>query len=235
MADVALVAEETAPQVFDQMRHGPAVVHIARRQVAREQLAAVVDDEVELKAVKPAHTALPPPGGVEEDFVLRDAQVVADGQSRRVHERDARTRAEAGVEVAPERGERVALQLDEALVADEARERPGPLLHHLLGVEGFEVAVARQMKEHEDGHHLGERERAGVATAESAAGQQPPPPGGFKEQTEVVYVAEQGYNIHQENSLRGKSVVLVDDILPRFGVLFPYLELTLNLSRTDIK
>jgi len=61
----------------------------------------------------------------------------------------------------------------------------------VLRVEGFEVAVARQVKEHEDSHHLGERERAGLAAAALAARQQSPPPGGFKELTEVVYVTEQ--------------------------------------------
>jgi len=106
------------------MRHGPAVVHVARRQVAAHQLAAVVDNEVELEAVEPAHAALPPPRRVPEDFMLRDAQVVADGQSRSVHEGYSCAAAEAGAQVAPERGERVALQLDEPAVADEAGEVP---------------------------------------------------------------------------------------------------------------
>jgi hypothetical protein len=63
--------------------------------------------------------------------------------------------------------------------------------------------------------------------AARAARQESPPPRGFKEQAEVVYVTEQGYNIHRENSLRAHDVVLADDILSLFGVLFPYVELTL--------
>ena len=103
LADVALIAEELAPQVFDHSRHGAAVVHVAGRQVAAEHLTALADDEVELKAVEPAHRGLPPPRRVPKDFVPRDAQVVADRESRGVHERDARTVPEARVEVAPER------------------------------------------------------------------------------------------------------------------------------------
>ena len=90
---------------------------------------------MELEAVEPAHAALPAPGRVPKDFVPWDAQVVADRQRRGVHESDPGTRAEAGVQVAPERDERLALQLDEPSVAHQPGEVPGEVLRDVPRVE----------------------------------------------------------------------------------------------------
>jgi len=103
----------------------------------------------------------------------------------------ARTRAEAGVQVAPERGERVALQLDEALVADEARERPGQVLHHVLGVEGFEGAIVTLMEQDQDSHYLRERELSGTVTSLGAAHQTLFVPFGFKGSAKVIDMAKE--------------------------------------------
>ena len=170
-ADIALVTEEPAPQLSDQVRHGPPVIDVARRQVAAQKFAAVVDDQVEFEAVEPAHARLPALGRAAEDFMLRDAQVVADGQRGGVHEGDARAVAFARVQVAPKRDHGLALQLDEPAVADQSRERPGQALRDVARVEGLEVAVAGGVEQHEDGHHLGERERAGLVAAARAARQ----------------------------------------------------------------
>jgi len=65
------------------------------------------------------------------------------------------------------------------------------VLRDVARVEGLEIAVAGGVEEHEDGHHLGERERRGLVALRGAARQQSPPPGGFKDRAEVVYVTEQ--------------------------------------------
>jgi len=59
--NVALVPKELAKGPFDalkQRRDGLAVVDVAAREAEGEQLAALVDDEVELEAVEPAERGL---------------------------------------------------------------------------------------------------------------------------------------------------------------------------------
>jgi hypothetical protein len=41
-----------------------------------------------------------------------------------------------------------------AVVADEARERSGVMLTHVLGVVTLEVEILRSVKQHDDRHHL---------------------------------------------------------------------------------
>jgi hypothetical protein len=163
LRDVALITEELAEQPLDQLRHGSPIVRVARRQPHREQFAAVIDNQVELEAEEPVHARPPAPRAPREDLVRVDAPVVADLQGSRVHE---------------------------PAVADEAGEGPHVPLEHALGVVSLEVAVAGGVEERDDRHHLRQAERGWPAAL--ARLKQALPPERFKEQAEVVYVAEEG-------------------------------------------
>ena len=96
----------------------------------------------------------------------------------------------ACLQVAAQRDERPRHQLDEALIADEARECFGIMLQDLFSVIRLEVAI-RGREEHDDGGHRFRQAKASSAVAlTSARREKPPLPERFKEQAEIVYVTE---------------------------------------------
>jgi len=69
---------------------------------------------------------------------------MADAHSSRINERDAMTLTLAlpRLEVGTEGDKRAALQLDAAVIADEARKRRAQMLLHMLRLKSLEVTVA---------------------------------------------------------------------------------------------
>ena len=74
LGDVAPVAEELAEEAPDQAGNGAAVVDVARREAEGEQLAAVVDHQVQLEAVEPADRGLAAARIDAKDAMLADAR-----------------------------------------------------------------------------------------------------------------------------------------------------------------
>ncbi len=58
LGEVAFITEQAAPKVFDKGRDGNPIIHIARRDKPREEFTLLVDGEVELEAIEPAHAGL---------------------------------------------------------------------------------------------------------------------------------------------------------------------------------
>src|SRR3954447_19741247 len=83
-ADIALVGIELAPQVLgDLVEHG-AVGGVAGGDLQRHDLALVVDHEVQLEAIEPAHGGLAAGGQAVEHPMAVDAAVVAETLSAQV-------------------------------------------------------------------------------------------------------------------------------------------------------
>jgi superoxide dismutase len=55
LGDVAPIRDELAGQALSQVGDGLTVVNVAGRDPKREQLATIIDDQVELESEKPAH------------------------------------------------------------------------------------------------------------------------------------------------------------------------------------
>lgn len=142
LGDVAAVAEKAAEDAPDQARHRAAVVAMAGRQAAGQQLAAVVDDQVQLAAGAPAHRGLAPARIGPEDLVLRDPGVTAGDERGGVHEAAARTRSQLGVQLDGQREQHARHACDEAGVADQVGELGAQVDRDVLGVEALERARA---------------------------------------------------------------------------------------------
>ncbi len=76
LGEVALVTEEFVP-------------YVARREPARQNFAPVIDDQVELEALKPAHGGFAPSDDPHKDLVARNPFVVAHLEGGGIHEGDA--------------------------------------------------------------------------------------------------------------------------------------------------
>ena len=80
LRDVAFIAKQFAPESLGHMGHRLTVIDIAWCQVKGEQLALVVDNEMQLEAVEPAHRVLATSGQTGKDLVAVDPSVVTDSQ-----------------------------------------------------------------------------------------------------------------------------------------------------------
>jgi len=80
--EVALVGKEFAKELMGEARNWSSVVESTRGKTEREQLAMVIDDQMELEAVEPAHRRTAAPGIDTKDTMLRDPRRMADGAGR---------------------------------------------------------------------------------------------------------------------------------------------------------
>ena len=99
LGDIAAVAKETPKQATHQLRHRAAVIDIARREVEGQQLATIIDEQMQLEALEPADRGLAAPCIHPEDAMLGDPRVVTDPQRGGIDEADAGALAQLGVQI----------------------------------------------------------------------------------------------------------------------------------------
>src|SRR5437764_15080865 len=87
--DVAAIPKQLAPQPFDHARHRSAIIDIAGSQTTSQQVASIIDGQVQFEAVKPAHARLATFGVGRKDAMLTDPFGITDFQRSRVNEADA--------------------------------------------------------------------------------------------------------------------------------------------------
>lgn len=193
LRDIAFVGEDLAKQMLEQIRNGRTIIHLARGQGEVEQIAFVIDHEMQLETEEPAHAGVPTLGDAGEDLMLLDAGVVADRQVRGVHEGDAAALVGSAqrAQVAEQRDEHGGDALDEAMVADQARELFVPVLADMGEVEGLEVAVVALVEGDQDGHDLALTEAALTLSSAIVRLNQVRLEGGQELLAEVIDVAEQ--------------------------------------------
>lgn len=80
--EVATVAKQRAEEAADEPGNRSVIIDVARRQAQGQQLAAIIDDQVELEPREPAHRGLAATRIHPEDAMLGDARIVADRERR---------------------------------------------------------------------------------------------------------------------------------------------------------
>jgi hypothetical protein len=105
LREIAFGAFELAHQTCGQLRNRMPIIDIAWGQAKGQDLALIVDDQVELEAVKPAHRGLAASSTASKDAVRVNTGVVADGQRSGVDEADARTVPQLRVQIGHQRNE----------------------------------------------------------------------------------------------------------------------------------
>ena len=90
------------------------IIDVAGGETIGQYLALIVDDQVQLEAVKPAHRGLATSGSTSKHPMLMDAGIVADRKGSGVDEADAATLAQLRMQVGHQRNQDGGHQLDEA-------------------------------------------------------------------------------------------------------------------------
>lgn len=152
LRQVALVPEQLAKHAFDHSRNRFAIIGIARRQAAGDDLSPIIDDQMQLEAEKPIHRVPTPGSQAIKDRMLANAAVVAHRQWGRVNETDAGAVPETVLQVGAQRHQHARHELHEAAVAHQAWKFRSQLHLHIRGVVGLEVSETHLMKVDQDRH-----------------------------------------------------------------------------------
>lgn len=88
--NVAPIPKQLAAQFFHQVGNWRPIIDVARSQTTRQQLAAIIDRQVQFKAKEPPHARFATAGIGRKDAMLADPFWVTHFQSSRVNEADAR-------------------------------------------------------------------------------------------------------------------------------------------------
>ena len=160
LADVSPVREELSEEPFREppVLQGFPVVYIARGELPLDDLAPVVDDQVQLEAVEPAHRALalgrPPP----HRLVLLLALDVAGDQRRGVYDGYARALAQGACQQEQQQVEgNLRLALHETVVGDGVWELLAHVLAYVTEIRRLEVTEMTCVEQHEYGRDLAVR------------------------------------------------------------------------------
>lgn len=110
LRNLAAIAKELAEEPLHEERDGLPIINMARRQPQREEFAFIIHDEMQFKAIEPAHRRLVPGRDVLADPVRRNTVIVAHRKRRRVDKGNAWAPALARVEITTQRDERAELE-----------------------------------------------------------------------------------------------------------------------------
>ena len=80
LGDIAFIAKQSAEQVFDQFRDWLAIIDIAWSEDHTEQLASIIDNQVQLETEEPTGRTLASLSEIVKYLVLLDTQVVTHSQ-----------------------------------------------------------------------------------------------------------------------------------------------------------
>src|ERR1700687_2268304 len=80
LREVAFVPKELSHQTFRELRNRMPIIDIDRSQAECQDLALIIDDQVELEAIEPADRGLTTSSTAVKDAMGVDASVVTDGK-----------------------------------------------------------------------------------------------------------------------------------------------------------
>ncbi len=196
LRDIAPIAEELAEQTFAHLGDGFAVVNIACRQFEGQELASVIDNQMQLEAVVPAHRVFAPAHQAFKDFMGLGATRMTDFNRGGIDEANASDFPSTGMEEAAQQHQTPGHQFDKAVVADQVGKGPTPEGQDLQGIEILEGTTARSVEGNDNRHHFTEAQTGAIELRLVAASQlQLLAAVGFKALTKIVHFPEQLANI----------------------------------------
>ena len=154
--NVAAIADRLAGQALGQLRYRFAVVDVARRDAEGQEFAPVIDDQVQLEAVEPAHGGFAPAGHLLEHLVAVNAAVVARHQGGGIDEGQAGVLAPAGVQENAHGHQGRRNQRHKSSITQQVGKLAPTVPAQLQQVERLEVAVLGLMEIDQNRHDLAE-------------------------------------------------------------------------------
>ena len=85
LREIAFITKEFANQACGELRNRVSIIDVPWRQAERQDLALIVDDQVQLEAIKPADRGLATSSTAVKDAMGVDARITADGKGGGVY------------------------------------------------------------------------------------------------------------------------------------------------------
>ena len=167
LADVPPVCEEFPEEPLGKppVLQGFPVIGVSRRELPLDDLAFVIDDQVELEPIEPSHRALPLGRPPLHRLVLPLPLDVAGDQGRGVDDGNARALAKgAGLQEDQQVDADLRLTLHEAVIGYGMGEFLAHVLADISQVERLQVTETVGVEQDEDGHDLTVGHLAGTVT-----------------------------------------------------------------------
>src|SRR5438045_8937724 len=152
--NIAAIPEQLATQMFDHASNGSAIIDVARSQATGKQFTLIIDSQVQLEAVKPAHTRFPSPGIQRKDTILADPFRMTNLQRGSINETYACAGPIAVLQVGQHRNQPRWNKSDEARITPQLRKFACEIHLNMFGIIGFERPRVRVVKMDQNGHHL---------------------------------------------------------------------------------
>jgi hypothetical protein len=202
LREIALVAKELARQAFHEFGKRMPIIDVAWSEAKGQDLALVIDDQVQLEAIESADRGLATCGSSLKDPMLMDASVVADGKRGGVDKANTTTAAQLRMQIGHQWYQQGRHQLDEALVAHQGRKLAVQMTLDIFGVVGFERAVVRLLEQDHNGHHFAGMHLRLTQTLSLTLHEQGRVPGRSKLLPEIVYGTKDFEYTHNGTSWR---------------------------------
>ena len=81
LREVAFIAKQLTPQPSGQLWYGHPIINISGGEATGQQLPTIIDHQMQLEPIKPAHRTLSTLGEPGKHLVIVNAMVVAHAQS----------------------------------------------------------------------------------------------------------------------------------------------------------
>jgi len=166
------------------------VIDMPWRQPKGEEFSFIVHNEMEFKAIAPAHRGLAAGRDVLENLVRRNAVIVTHRKRRRVDKGHSCAAAFACVEITTQGDERSGEQFHKARVAAQEQEIGAQIRHGVLSIVMLKCSVVTPREIDQDGHDLTERQRGGTRPLVLPRLKQALRVEGFKVLAKVIDIAE---------------------------------------------
>ncbi len=191
LREIAFISKQRPEESLSHLGDRTAIIDVAWGQGIGEQFPLIVDNQVQLKAIEPAHRVLATLGQSSKDAMLLDPAVVTDDQGGRVHQAQPATAASTRIQVRTQRHEDGRHHADKARVTDQPWKLAPQMHGDILGVIGFEGSIMRLVEMDENGHHFALAQLACPSPCDGSAVQLALVPMGSKRLPEIIDSTEQ--------------------------------------------
>jgi hypothetical protein len=158
LREVGHIAEQLAQKAFDQLRQCLEFVAIGSSEINSEEFSYIIDHQMQFETKTPTGRTFAAGSHPFEDFVLRDAAIVTDGDEGRVHKASPTALPQATEQIPTQPTQQSWHSLHKASIADELWEFTLQIDCHLFLVVGFECPILALLKMDHD--------RQGLAVAQ---------------------------------------------------------------------
>ena len=152
--NVAAIPKQFAAQPFRQLRNRLPIIDVAGSQTTSQQLASIIDGQVQFKSKEPAHARFATPGIGRKDAMLTSPFGITDFQRSRINEADTGAGSKSALQIGQHRDQHAWNERHKAWITDQLRKFLRQMHLDMFRIVRFEGAIVRLVKMNQNGDHL---------------------------------------------------------------------------------